>query len=272
MKSQLNRGSWLLNVLILMALLIIFAAVILPMIKCVNYPQPFNCSSSMTLLGRAIKMYLCDWNDTFPTNRPFIANGKLGDIGASVKLTPPAVDQNAKQSRFKYGVNWVEGLYAYMEPATEPNRCHCNWRCPEATKQVYPKGSKSAAVTYVFNRNLIELREKNILSTSNLMMIRETDRLLNADLRPINNTTWSSKQAPISPFLTKYDDLLGKTECDLHGTGSHILFVDGHVELFGHSSYPSKLTKAICWDPQIKQWYNCANEKEASYGRIAITP
>lgn len=211
-------------------------------------------------MGSAIRMYLSDWDDHFPTNRQFDSSGKLGAIEPSVKLTPPATDKDGRPIRFKYGANWVEGLYNYIEAVTEQNDPNSIWKCPSITLSPYPADSKTASVSYVFNRNLIEVDEKRIKSTGNLMMVRESDRLLEADLRPTNDTTWTSKKRPVSPFLTKHDDLIGSTNPKLHGNGSHILFADGHVKMF-----PYETTKNISWDANTAKWYNANN-------RIAVTP
>lgn len=270
-----DRGSWLFNLMLVMIMLIILAAVLVPMTFTTrtHCSGPSSiCSSNLTQIGRALKMYLADWDDTFPTNRPYLPNGKLGGIEADVKLSPLSFDQTGKPIRFKNGVNWVEGLYAYVEPVTEQNDPASIWKCPEATYPTPSTKSKTAAVTYVFNRNLVEKKERIIRTSSNLMMIRESDRLLDSDLRPTNDTTWTSKKAPISPFLAGHDKLLGETEANLHHNASHIVFADGHVKLFYGDTLPERLTKDKCWDPKTKQWYDTADAKNVNYQRIAITP
>lgn len=231
-----------------------------------HYSSASNCMSNMKQIGNAVKMYLSDWDYHFPTNRPLEGNDKLGEIQSSVKLTPPAVNKNNKPVRFKYGVNWVEGLYNYVEPVTEQYDEKSIWKCPVSTLKPYPPDSKTANVSYVFNRNLIEKKSK---WASNLMMIRESDRLMESDLRPTNNTTWTSKKVPICPFLTKHDDLIGSTSFEIHLDGSMILFADGHVKRFNSTEFPGEITKEKCWDPETSQWYNHVPVDTTS---IAITP
>ncbi len=235
-----------------------------------------SCESNMKQIGNAIKMYLSDWNDTFPTNRPFLNGHKVGPIRVYVKLSPHEPIGNATEPpRFSYGVNWVEGLYSYIENVTKASDPQSVWRCQAASSRVYPEGSKTAAVNYVFNRNLVERSARSLTYAANLMVVREIDAVVNAELRPTNDTTWTSKTPPRSPFLTSHDTRAGHMNPKIHGAGSHILFADGHVKVFDASFFPERITKSRCWDPDTKQWYNYApgSGKPEGYTKsIAITP
>lgn len=230
-----------------------------------------NCQSNMTQLGRAFKMYLSDWDYTYPTNRAWSQiKGKPGAVAETVKLTPAGL-MNAKGSpvKFLYGVNWVECLYSYVEAAGSSNDAPTVWRCPKASSATYPSNSKTACTSYVYNRNLVEMQEDKIVCSSNLMIAREADRLVNADLRPLNNSAGSPKKMPSSAFLNSRDIRMGKTNELVHDKGSHILFADGHVKFFDASYFSPKPE----WDPVTRQWYNFViSQNPALDQSIAITP
>lgn len=104
------------------------------------------------------------------------------------------------------------------------------------------------------------------------MMVREMDRLVNAELRPINDSTDSPNTPPDSAFLTTRDSRLGDTDADLHYGKSNILFADGHVKLIDCTQLAPQ------WDPHTKRWYNHINadsktpKQNALNKTIAITP
>ncbi len=96
-------------------------------------------------------------------------------------------------------------------------------------------------------------------------------------LRPINDSTNDPSRIPISPFLTTSDARIGPTNCTPHGVGSFVLFNDSHVKLIPANIFPEqdRITRANCWDPKTRQWYNFGpGAKTASdlIGSIAITP
>jgi len=272
--------SGILSVILILFGLFIWALILFPMFFRTNqHIDSSNCQSNLKQINYAIKMYLVDWNDTYPTNRAYISGNKTGPVSACVRLSP--VDENAqKPFRFKYGVSWVEALYDHIDSVTKQNDPQSVWRCLNIGKKIYPKGSDTAATSYVFNSNLIEKRERIIRDASKLMLIREINGLVNSELRPTNNSTWTSKIPPDSPFLTSYDSRYGKMNPELHGNGSHILFADGHVKLLQPEEFPSQkqITKARCWDSEHKQWLsNRPHVVKSPYGDytsygIAITP
>ncbi|MCE5198238.1 MAG: hypothetical protein ABFD54_07575 [Armatimonadota bacterium] len=272
-----NHGSWLVNLLVIAGIVIILAAVLLPTFKhSTGCNMGSNCQSNLKQIGNSFKMYLSDWNDTFPTNRRWNGNG----IVSHVRLTTPdahgnpRVNADGKPIRYEFGPNWVEALYPYVESLTKSTDATSVWKCVVTCEKSYPEDSRTAAVTYAFNRNLVEKNEKIVRSSANLMMVREMDRMVDAELRPTNNSTWTSRRPPVSPFLTSRDCRIGRTEANLHGHGSHILFVDGHVKLIS-LNYTSMKPK---YDNVQRQWFNFYKVKPANTIErtlnmsIAITP
>lgn len=272
-------GSKIWGAILVIVMLVIIGAALFPMFaRCRICGTPPSCQSNMKQIGNSIKMYLSDWDNTYPTNRPYLASHKLGPIRPYARLSPPdPIGTETEPRRFRHSVNWVEGLYNYVETITRSSDPQSVWRCDNASSRVFPEQSKFAAVNYVFNRNLVELREGRISCAANLMMLREIDAVVDAELRPTNDTTWTSKVPPISPFLTDQDARLERTNPKLHGNGSHILFADGHVKILSTEAFPTqdRITRARCWDPKTRQWYNHAPSSGApAYlaGSIAITP
>lgn len=273
-----NRGLTLAEVLVIVVVLFIVGAVLSPMLA----PRHITCTASyctsnMQQIGKAIKQYLADWDYTYPTNRCWVSRGKLGPVRDRVKLSPAEVDDRGNPIRFRHGVNWVEGLYGHIQGITNSKDASSVWCCPSASGRTYPAGSDSAAVSYAFNRNLAEKPENVIRGASNLLLVREMDRRVDAVLRPANDSTGDSAAQPASPFLTTRDCKLGKTKPDLHANGSNVLLADGHIRYFERPYFPDRYAREDCWDSETQQWYNygpgAAREMPAKYIRsIAITP
>ena len=252
-----NRsGEAVISAIICIAIVAIVASVVFPLFARHRSGGPMSaCQSDLKQIGNALRVYASDNDDMFPTNRVWIEHGRLGSVRVRVKLSQP---DSEHPRRFQYGANWVEAIYPYIERMSGASDAASVWKCDHASSRACPERSRTAAVTYAFNRNLIEQPEYIVHDGSQLMMVREMDRLVDAELRPTNNTTWSSKKPPISPFLTKRDAKLGKTDPKLHNGGSYILYADGHAKWYRSSYLPdqSKLTKRNCWDPKTRQWYN----------------
>jgi len=268
------RGNTVMNVIVCLAIAAVLA-VIFPMFvheRRIGVASP--CESNLKQIGNAMKMYLTDWSGTFPTNRPRVGAKRLGAISSYVELsqTEP-LPGKTDPPRFQHGANWVEALQPYVEAITKSPDPMSAWRCPQSA-------ARTEGTSYVMNRNLVEKSEGVITCAANLMLIRESDRLVSSELRPLNDSTGKPNTPPISPFLTRHDPLMGDTEPRLHSNGSHILFADGHVKIFDSGYFPAQkdITKANCWDPVTGQWYNYvyANpktpEQNARNASIVITP
>lgn len=276
-----RKGFTLIELLVVIAIIAILAAILFPVFaRARNAAKASNCESNLKQIGNALKMYLSDWEDTYPTNRNLGAGGLPGlSIVEQVNLTEPGIDVSGQPLRFKYGINWVEALYPYVESVTKKSDPSSAWRCQASTDRTFPLNSPTASVTYTFNRSMVESPEGIIKAASNLMLVRETDRLVNAALRPTNDGTGTSATTPRSPFLNKRDWRMLVTQPRMHGNGSHILFADGHVKLFSDTYMPEdgNIIKRNSWDDETMQWYNygpgSAGTKPAAMIRsIAITP
>lgn len=270
-----SRGSSLVTAIWCMVIIGVVLVVILPVLVSETHCTASTCQSNIKQLGNSFRMYIQDWNDKYPPNRGFLAGKKPGFIRAYVKLsTPGARDPKTKNPiRFTHGYGWVECLYGYAEPTVPQNENESSWKCPEATNGTWPDGSKTATVSYAYNRNMIELSEASITCNANLMLCREMDRLVNSELRPINNSIRNPKAMPLSPFLNDSDRRIGKTNSKLHGTGSNVLLADGHVKFFNNTYFPNKPE----YDKETKQWFNFAKVparrgNKEQVRSIAITP
>ncbi len=230
------------------------------------------CQSNMSQIGRALKMYLSEWNDCYPTNRNHLPNGKLGRVSAHVKLTPyGCVDKTNQPERFRYGVSWVEALYPYLEMANKD--AASAWKCPALDESGRSAESSTSAVSYAFNRNLIERPEIVVRNGADTLAVREMDRLVDSDLRPTNYSCGRPDEPPDSPFLTKNDSRLGETEPNLHNNASNVLFADSHVKRFTTDHLPDRITAPKCWDAKDRRWYNFVDPRDPKKCKsIAITP
>jgi len=282
-----KRGFTLIELLVVIAIIAVLAAILFPVFaKARRAAQASTCESNLKQIGNAVKMYLTDWSDTYPSNR-IITGGVPGVITSPIPLSdtnpiPPATDP----PKYQYGLNWVEALYSYVEAITKSTDPMSAWRCPAASNNVYPTSANDLhwGVTYVFNGSLVEQPEGIIKGAANLMLLREFGRLTVATLRPSNNATGNSTTKPMYAFLNKTDaGIPGGTakECYHHGNGSHVLFADGHVKVYDLGYFPeySAMTAANAYDANnTTQWYNyywsnpTTAIQKAKNMSIAITP
>lgn len=265
-----RKGFTLIELLVVIAIIAILAAILFPVFaKARRQAQASNCESNLKQIGSGIKMYLSDWEDTYPTNRlasitsqtppPIVAevplsinttSGKYGDKGEPktvngrpVRFVGPSAGGSINKSTLGYGPNWVEALYNYVEAVTKMSDSSSIWKC-QASVVLGRKDQNFSCVSYAFNPNLIEVGEGAVKCSGNLMMVREMDGYQYSAIRPTNisrdnvsNPPANSgkNNAPVVPFLANDADgyiiTSPKANYKLHGTGSHILFADGHVKL-----------------------------------------
>ena len=245
-------------------------------------PAEAKCQSNLRRWAEAMALYCSDNQGTYPTNRFFQASGVVGPIMPSVNLSSPdPLPGQTEPPRFQYGINWVEALYPYIQKSA--SKSGQDWksfrRCPNALDAVYPPTYGNCAVTYVFNRSLIERWAQFARDPKKLMMLREFGRLTISMLRPMNDSTGNSGTKPQYAFLDNRDMAVGDTsgECKLHGGGSYIAFADGHIRHFTLDFYPEyrDMSQAKCWDSETQAWYNFGpgSGKGPPYLKsIAITP
>ena len=276
-----RTGFTLIELLVVIAIIAILAAILFPVFSRVRKSAfASNCQSNMKQIGTSVKMYLTDWDDTFPTNRRRADTAMVYEI----QLSPaPAAGSTDEPEKFYYGTNWVEGLYSYIERVAGKNESSSVWRCQSTRNIQYGPiaGVRNhASVNYAFNGYFAEQPEGVVKTASNTMMVRELDRMMNAEFRPHNGqmhnplsgagvngvrpAIGTDDDKPIDPFLTTSDEMVTGTVLTnkLHAKGSHILFADGHVKFYTTTYMPmnSEVIVANSWDTKAEQWYNFKGE------------
>jgi prepilin-type N-terminal cleavage/methylation domain-containing protein/prepilin-type processing-associated H-X9-DG protein len=277
-----RRGFTLIELLVVIAIIAVLAAILFPVFaKARKAAQQSNCQSNMKQVGNSIKMYLSDWEETYPTNKKYTnMNVLLPEIQLSIYGSNPT---DGKPYRFQYGITWVEALYSYMEPATKVSDSQSVWKCQAASNATFPIGLPTdfCTVSYAMNFNLLEMPEGAVRMASSLMLVREMDRQVTSVARGgttgTNPTQVSSQsQIPNRPFLTATDPYMTGIKCNfkMHGTGSNILFADGHVKQYDAAGFfPETITAANCWDADTQAWYNVRNVAGNKRSRsIMISP
>ena len=65
-----RKGFTLIELLVVIAIIAVLAAILFPVFaKARKAAQAADCESNMMQIGRAIKLYLTDWKDTYPPNK-----------------------------------------------------------------------------------------------------------------------------------------------------------------------------------------------------------
>lgn len=275
-----RKGFTLIELLVVIAIIAILAAILFPVFaRARQAAQKSNCQSNMKQLGQAFKMYLQDWHDTYPTNRP-VTGVVPQAANYTVTLTPVAslVPPNKPNS-----LSWVEGLYPYMEMPSDvgtpanPKVESGAWECRSASSRPYPTpptptSPTTAYVTYAMNMNLLEQPEGVIKGSDRLMLARELEYHANALCRPMNVS--DAVTPPLNAFANDFDSIFKingfPTTGKLHAGGSHILFADSHVKFFSVSQMPR--IAALEYDAVDAQWYNFVTTGKMNNKTIAITP
>jgi len=280
---ETREGFTLIELLIVIAIIAVLAAILFPVFaRARASAQASDCQSNMKQIGKAIKMYVTDWQGTFPTNRPYSNKNRsaLGGVSQCVPLSPVEIDQaTGKPRQFESGITWVEGLYSYIEQVTKNSNPASVWKCGSSSNAADPSDpTYNSSVHFVFNGCLVEIKEGTANNQSNLMMVREFGRLTASTLRPTNpGATHNPNEAPQFALLNESDCGPNMTDtsrmCKIHSGGSHVLFADGHVKGYGLEFFPSAMT----WDPITQQWYNYRWEDPPTDKRqlnlsIAVTP
>lgn len=265
-----SKGFTLIELLVVIAIIAVLAAILFPVfMKAKQAAQNSHCQSNLNQIGKAMKMYLSDWEDTYPTNRTRSGATISSIIMPTVRLSDPSLTEpSGDPLRFQYGFGWVECIYPYVEKVVEGDAASA-WKCPAAKSTAGPNTGKWPGTTYAMNSNLVEMPEGVVKSSGNLMLVREMDRVYDSILKP-QSPTPSSSPLPIDPFLTKANTPAG-LKYVLHGQGSNILFADGHVKTFGLTYFPTSGQ----WDTTTNQWFNYVGavpDTDPRYRSIAITP
>ena len=257
------RKTCILDILVIVGLVILVMAALAPAVARVrrSYVEA-RCQSNMRRLAEAIQAYNVD-NGRYFTNRRFYTgtNTPQTVVTSEVRLSLPLVDTNGEPFRSVNGICWVEALYPYLIKIAKSRGqdWHSVFRCPNASSATYPTGSITARVTYVVNFNLLDQYPCLIRDPAKLFMIREVDRMVNSLCRPTTLSNGTSTTVPSYPFLNGFDlNISPFMTANMHGSGSHVLFADGHVHYFSTDYFPTQTwyTKAHCWDAETNQWWN----------------
>lgn len=281
-----RKGFTLIELLVVIAIIAILAAILFPVFaKAKRAAQASNCEANMKQIGNSFKMYLTDWDETYPTNR--LADKSLA---TGVALSPLGTDGQGKPYRFYAGYRpWVECLYNYIEPVTADDDYVSVWKCGTATSKrlvkygnfergISPAALASGTLTYGMNYNLVEQPESSIKSASSMLLCREYDRMA-AQGRTCANP--NGTDPPGDTFLSDGADGLflqwqssspaNAPNVKLHGNGSHILFADGHVKLIDYlffSGEKGSWQPVSQKDPADGLYYNCINNANPDVNRM----
>jgi prepilin-type N-terminal cleavage/methylation domain-containing protein/prepilin-type processing-associated H-X9-DG protein len=238
-----KQGFTLIEMLTVITIIGILAAILFPVFSNARKKaRGTTCQNNMTQVAKAIKTYLGDYDDTYPTNR--LADNSL----------VPDVPLSASGQLNQNGVNWVEGLYKYSEPAGATPAEESAWTCPNASISVM--SAQNDANTYALNINLLEQPEGSLRNPVYTLLLREMDRRCGSVCRPQNITNTDAVR-PQFAFLTTVDQVgttAITTNPNLHSSGSNIVFADGHVKYLAAGLMPPD--NDLVWDLGTKQWWN----------------
>ena len=271
------------DIVISVVLVALIALTLVPAVaRMQRTPKEAKCQSNIRAWAECMALYCSDNNGRYPVNQLWQSSTASYDV----PLTPDGtLDQEGNPVRFKYGLNWVEALYPYLQSrCVKAGRDWKSFRaCPNSQSAQYPINAPTCYMTYAFNANLERYSAALVRNPDKVMMLRELDRLMFAELRPTNVSNDTSSNRSISPFLDTNDEGINPipyrpSNPNIHGNGSYIAFADGHVHYFTTDYFPDQgqILSPRSWDSDTKQWwnYNSGNTYVPAEMRrtIAITP
>jgi len=225
--SAPNRGFTLIELLVVIAIIAILAAILFPVFaRARQAAMASSCQNNLKQIGTALNMYTQDYEETYPTNK---VNSSM------TSFTPQAMtaaDPNNPPANAS--VNFVDGLSIYIAKNPKADVASV-WKCPSVggfgvTGRKDAPNAGDNRITYGMNYALLEETEGTAKNPSATMAFRELGVQAQSNAVAIT-TSGTAKHTRI--FLAAPDDwyktVPGYTDKG-HGSRTHVLFVDSHVE------------------------------------------
>ncbi len=225
--SAPNRGFTLIELLVVIAIIAILAAILFPVFaKARQAARASSCQNNLKQIGTALNMYSQDYEETYPTNKR---------VSSDTAFTPQALTHaNPSNPPANASVNFVDGLSIYIAKNPKADVASV-WKCPAVgafgiTNSPTLPGYGDNRITYGMNWSLFEETEGTAKNPSATMAFREFGAQLQSNAVAI---TSGAATKPTRIFLGDPDDMpVSKDNTKGHGSKTHVLFVDGHVEAF----------------------------------------
>jgi len=224
--SAPNRGFTLIELLVVIAIIAILAAILFPVFaKARQAAMASSCQNNLKQIGTALNMYSQDYEETYPTNKATWNATAFAPQCLTVAdpTNPPA---NAS-------VNFVDGLSIYIAKNPKADVASV-WKCPSVgafgiTGSKTLNGYGDNRITYGMNYALLEETEGTAKNPSSTMAFREFGVQIQSNAVAITSGT----AKPTRIFLGDPDDwFIANGSSKGHGSKTHVLFVDSHVEAF----------------------------------------
>ena len=267
MKS--HKGFTLIELLVVIAIILVLAAILFPIFKKAREQARKNtCQANMVQIGKAIKSYLVDNEDTFPTNYDYPPPPATGNPTHRkvhlAWLSPPPPSTSRSPG------NWVEGLQPNLEKLEDMRGRETMMKCPAASSDMWRPTTSTmwanGAVTYSLNWYIAGENESMFPELASTLMLRELDRVANAALRPcppailvagnitgenIKPLHWSLSWdgTGSSTWPTGVSSTISGVDPDRHLGGSIIVFGDGHSKWLRASDAAADLMNDDDLDP-----------------------
>jgi len=264
-----RKGFTLIELLVVIAIIAVLAAILFPIFaRAKAAAQQATCTQNLAQIGKSLRMYASDNDDTLPTNR-----NSTNVLAVQCQLADPLPPYAVKTA------NYVEGLAPYLEKLEDARGRETIWRCPGASNATFPAVAPAqlrdaATVTYVLSFYLAEQTEGRIDDAVNTLLMRETDRKHNALLRPYPTSLTAALNAANNPPVNCFPPQDGQganyafpgqtTPATLvklapvrHSEGSMVMFVDGHVSYRANSmlTFAAQLDNARPVGVATNRWF-----------------
>ncbi len=230
MRTRKDAAFVLVDLLIVVGIICALAGVLAPVIQRVPYSSAKGtCQANLRLIGQAISLYVQDYSQHYPTNKP---------TGTSV-LTQRVYLAKTDGPTGNPTINFVDGLATYLSGAG--GSATASWECPAVADLYYNVpwnqgrvlGYGVARNTYAFNFGLLEKTTGSVSHLSSTLLLRETGT---------NEHAWccaAYDPRGTTPPTTRPTDIFLATDSHVvdpaninkkpHGDGSNLLCADGHV-------------------------------------------
>lgn len=238
-----KSGFTLIELLVVIAIIAILAAILFPVFARARAAAlASGCQSNLKQIGTAVNMYTQDYEETYPTNR-----SSLTATGPNARVFLPPYSSAQM-------ISYVAGLEKYIQKSGNSADAASVWKCGAVSNSLFAPpntpgnpaipGFGESRISYVINFWILEETEGTAKFPAQTMLFRENGCLgqsyaaayVGAPTGPYTGAIPPTTQ-PSEVFLTSNTNSLKNAQAkkNLHGDGSHILFLDGHVEKLQNS-------------------------------------
>ncbi|RYZ83517.1 MAG: type II secretion system protein, partial [Proteobacteria bacterium] len=219
-RGEVSKGFTLIEILVVMAIVTLLAAIIFPVAKTVrDSGRISSCASNLSQIGKAISMYVSDHNERYPLVGYVNGCTWVDSIYPYVKSTKVFICPSVEYGGYIPGCAPPNSIPDSSPPALIGGNGSYDMVSPFLS--VTPNPSGSGTLYLVEQKSLSSIRYRFPASTILLLDGRDNTYIFHTQNAAVN--------PGIDPIRT-VDDLKDGGVLPVHRNGVNLLYVDDHVK------------------------------------------